>query len=83
MIIRELSKKEACLELQKAGMAHGANNLPYRGYAVTLSDDGRRLRFIGHSPEGKLLLQERPSAKRFPCGCTEPDLCQHGNAPLA
>lgn len=63
MIIRELTKEQAVAELKAAGLAHHITSLPYRGYAVTLSDDGKRRRFIGHHPGGKYLLQELPSEK--------------------
>jgi len=64
MIIRELSKKEARAELRAHGLSE--RGLPYRGYAVTLSDDGKRRRFIGHAPDGRYLLQENNSEIQEP-----------------
>lgn len=61
MILQELTRQEAQAQLKAAGLAHDVTALPYRGYAVTLSDNGKRRRFIGHSPDGRYLLQEQPT----------------------
>jgi hypothetical protein len=66
MIIRELTKEEAQAELKAAGLRHDICGLPYRGYAVTLSDNGTKRRFIGHAPDGKYWLQEQPSITHTP-----------------
>jgi hypothetical protein len=63
MIIRELTEKEARQMLTEHGLR---DTLPYRGYATTLSDDGKRRIFIGHSPERKYLLQLLPSENSTP-----------------
>jgi hypothetical protein len=60
MIIRKLTEKEAHALLKDAGLKPV---LPYRGYATTLSDDGRKRLFIGHHPDGEILLQSVPSKK--------------------
>lgn len=61
MIIKELTKEQVKAALQAAGLAHHDSALPYRGYAVTLGNDGKRRRFIGHHPDGRYLLQDVPT----------------------
>jgi hypothetical protein len=61
MIIRKLTEEEAHTLLKDAGLKP---MLPYRGYATTLSDDGRKRLFIGLHPNGEILLQSVPSEQR-------------------
>jgi hypothetical protein len=58
-LIKELTIQEVRQMLREANLSEGS--VPYRGYATTISDDGKVCVFIGHSPEGKYLLQQQPS----------------------